>query len=123
MVQLEGDQFISRLTLMFDKARTKGHVQLTMKKYDGKTKPTPKPDERKTKNKKGKVTKPSSEPTPIVDPDFMCLIRANYRAEKISTVVHQRDVNKFQLAYCNLLKSNMDGLKRQKKTKLKKATQ
>ena len=37
--------------------------------------------------------------------------------------VHQRDVNKFQLAYCNLLKSNMDGLKRQKKTKLKKATQ
>lgn len=108
---------------MFDKARTKGHVQLTMKKYDGKTKPTPKPDERKTKNKKGKVTKPSSEPTPIVDPDFMCLIRANYRAEKISTVVHQRDVNKFQLAYCNLLKSNMDGLKRQKKTKLKKATQ
>jgi signal recognition particle subunit SRP14 len=123
MVQLEGDQFISRLTLMFDKARTKGHVQLTMKKYDGKTKPTPKPDESKTKNKKGKVTKPSSEPTPIVDPDFMCLIRANYRAEKISTVVHQRDVNKFQLAYCNLLKSNMDGLKRQKKTKLKKATQ
>jgi len=122
MVQLEGDQFISRLTLMFDKARTKGHVQLTMKKYDGKTKPTHKPDERKTK-KKGKVSKPSSEPTPIVDPDFMCLIRANYRAEKISTVVHQRDVNKFQLCYCNLLKSNMDGLKRQKKTKLKKATQ
>ena len=49
---------------MFDKARTKGHVQLTMKKYDGKTKPTPKPDERKTKNKKGKVIKPSLEPTP-----------------------------------------------------------
>jgi len=41
----------------------------------------------------------------------------------MGTVVHQRDVNKFQLAYCNLLKSNMDGLKRQKKTKLKKATQ
>ena len=37
--------------------------------------------------------------------------------------VHQRDVNKFQQAYCNLLKSNMDGLKRQKKTKTKKATQ
>ena len=59
---------------------------------DGKTKPTPKPDERKTKNKKGKVTKPSSEPTPIVDPDFMCLIRANYRAEKISTVVSFEEI-------------------------------
>ena len=35
--------------------------------------------------------------------------------------MHAKDVNKFQLAYCNLLKSNMDGLKRQKKIKLKKA--
>ena len=58
---------------------------------DGKTKPTPKPDNRKTK-KKGKVTKPSSEPTPTVDPDFMCLIRANYRAEKISTVVSFEEI-------------------------------
>merc|ERR1711860_377680 len=78
MVLLEGDQFLSRLTLMFDKARSKGHVQLTMKRYDGKTKPTPRPE-------------------------------------------NQKDVNRFQLAYCNLLKSNMDGLKRQKKTKTKKA--
>ena len=32
-------------------------------------------------------------------------------------------VNKFQMAYCNLLKSNMDGLKKQqKKQKTKKAT-
>jgi len=124
MVLLEGDQFISRLTLMFDKARSKGHVQLTMKRHDGKSKPAAKPDEKKT-TKKGKETKPRSESTSSHhgDPDYMCLIRANYRSEKISTVVHQRDVNKFQLAYCNLIKSNMDGLKRQKKAKLKKATQ
>ena len=43
--------------------------------------------------------------------------------ERFFLKVHQKDVNKFQLAYCNLLKSNMDGLKRQKKTKTKKATQ
>ena len=53
----------------------------------------------------------------------MCLMRAVFKNEKISTVVHAKDVNKFQLAYCNLLKSNMDGLKRQKKQKTKKATQ
>jgi len=132
MVLLEGDQFISRLTLMFDKARSKGHVQLTMKRHDGKSKPTPKPDDKKTA-KKGKESKkpeakPRSESTSSNhgDSDFMCLIRATTtanRSEKISTVVHQRDVNKFQLVYCNLLKSNMDGLKRQKKAKLKKATQ
>merc|ERR1712029_54406 len=124
MVLLEGDQFLSRLTLMFDKARSKGHVQLTMKRYDGKTKPTPRPENQKNVKQSAK-TKPRSESTSShnSDPEFMCLIRANYRSEKISTVVHQKDVNKFQLAYCNLLKSNMDGLKRQKKTKTKKATQ
>ena len=53
----------------------------------------------------------------------MCLMRVVYKNEKISTIVHAKDVNKFQLAYCNLLKSNMDGLKRQKKQKTKKAMQ
>ena len=48
--------------------------------------------------------------------------RAVFGKEKISTVVPAKDVNKFQVAYCNLLKSNMDGLKRQKKQKAKKAT-
>ena len=111
---------------------------------DGKTKPTPRPENQKNVKQSAK-TKPRSESTSShnSDPEFMCLIRANYRSEKISTVVsgpqkwvlsrtcplkifskvHQKDVNKFQLAYCNLLKSNMDGLKRQKKTKTKKATQ
>jgi hypothetical protein len=38
--------------------------------------------------------------------------------------VHPKDVNKFQQAYCNLLKGNLDGLKKLKKTKTKaKATQ
>merc|ERR1712111_256280 len=95
MVLLEGDQFLSRLTLMFDKARTKGHVQLTMKRYDGKTKPYPKPETNKSKGKKSSKApvKPRSESTSSHhgDPEYMCLIRANYRTEKISTVVHQRD--------------------------------
>ena len=37
--------------------------------------------------------------------------------------VNARDVNKFQLAYCNLLKSHMDGLKKHKKVKAKKNLQ
>ena len=41
---LKEDQFLSRLTLMFDQTRGKGHVQLTMKRYDGKTKPAPRPE-------------------------------------------------------------------------------
>ena len=45
----------------------------------------------------------------------------NLRKLLVSTVSTVQ-VNKFQMAYCNLLKSNMDGLRRQKKQKAKKAT-
>ena len=41
----------------------------------------------------------------------------------IDSTAEHTDAYKFQLAYSNLLKSNMDGLKRQKKQKSKKATQ
>jgi signal recognition particle subunit SRP14 len=108
---------------MFDKARTSGHVDLCMKRYDGKTKPTPKPRKNvKQKGKKILLAKlpPASEPEREPE-EYMCLVRAVLKNSKISTVIHARDINKFQLAYCNLLKSNMDGLKRQKKVKAKKA--
>ena len=97
-----------------------------MKRYDGRTKPIPKARPPPAKGKKAKtvVSKipPPAEPHPAPS-EFMCLMRAVFKNEKISTVVHAKDVNKFQLAYCNLLKSNMDGLKRQKKVKTKKAMQ
>ena len=58
---------------------------------DGKTKPTPRPDEKKT-SQKSKQSKPRSESTSSHhgDPEFMCLIRAVYRSEKITTVVSSR---------------------------------
>ncbi|KRY46928.1 Soluble calcium-activated nucleotidase 1, partial [Trichinella britovi] len=44
--------------------------------------------------------------------DYKCFFRAKYRNEKISTVVNQKDVNRFQLALFNVLKSKMDALKK-----------
>ena len=129
---LDGDHFISKLTLMFDKSRTNGHVQITMKRYDGRSKPIPKSNSKKSsKGKKNREKeskssndqKSKSNSTSNESGEYMCLIRAVCRKEKISCVVHARDVNRFQITYCNLLKSNMDGLKRQKKQKTKKATQ
>jgi len=128
MVLLEGDQFLSRLTLMFDKARSKGHVDLCMKRYDGRTKPTPRQEEAastskakqaSTSSKKSRSSSSTSSAHGLAE-EYSCLLRARYRTEKISTVVHARDLNRFQLAYCNLLKSHMDGLKRQKKQKSNK---
>lgn len=69
---------------------------------DGRTKPEPR------------------DGTPAVkNPSYKCLIRAQFRSNKISTVVEQRDVEKFSTAYSNLLKMSVNGLKRLKKPKKK----
>jgi len=117
-VLLENDLFLSKLTLMFDKSRSKGSVSICMKRYDGRAKPIPKP--RLVKQLNPKIP-PASAPHPQPS-EYMCLVRAVFKKEKIATVIHPKEVNKFQMAYCNLLKSNMDGLRRQKKQKTKKVT-
>ncbi|XP_067681700.1 signal recognition particle 14 kDa protein-like isoform X1 [Haliotis asinina] len=102
---LENDFFLTELTRLFQKGKTSGSINLTMKRYDGRTKPLP---------RTGHVPDPT---------EYKCLIRATLGSKKISTVVHQKDVNKFQLAYANLLKGNLDGMKKKDKSKKKKATQ
>jgi hypothetical protein len=47
--------------------------------------------------------------------EYKCLVRAVYRSKKLSTVVTAKDINRFQLAYANLLKVNMDTLKKKAK--------
>ncbi|XP_056400984.1 signal recognition particle 14 kDa protein isoform X1 [Hyla sarda] len=100
-------QFLTELTRLFQKCRTTGSVFITLKKYDGRTKPLP-----------AKGHSESFEPA-----DNKCLLRATDGKRKISTVVSSKDVNKFQMAYSNLLRANMDGLKKKdKKSKTKKSS-
>lgn len=90
---------------MFQKCRNSGSVVITLKKYDGRTKPIP---------KKGQAV--SFEPA-----DNKCIVRASDGKKKISTVVNTKEVIKFQMAYSNLLRAHMDGLKKKdKKSKSKK---
>ena len=106
MVLLESEQFLTELTRLFQKCQLSGSVFITLKKYDGRTKPIP---------KKGSVE--GFEPS-----DNKCLLRATDGKKKISTVVSSKEVSKFQMAYSNLLRANMDGLKkRDKKSKSKKS--
>ncbi|KAH0514612.1 Signal recognition particle 14 kDa protein [Microtus ochrogaster] len=94
MVLLESEQFLTELTRLFQKCRSSGSVYITLKKYDGRTKPTPR-----------KSSVEGLEPA-----ENKCLLRATDGKRKISTV-----------AYSNLLRANMDGLKkRDKKSKSKK---
>ncbi|KAJ8724009.1 hypothetical protein PYW07_007989 [Mythimna separata] len=102
MVLLGNDEFLVELTKLFQKARTAGSITMTMKRYDGRTKPEPR------------------DGTPVVkNPEYKCLVRAQSKSKKISTVVEQRDVETFSTAYSNLLKTSVNGLKRLKKPKKK----
>uniref|UniRef100_A0A8B9GPK4 Signal recognition particle 14 kDa protein n=1 Tax=Astyanax mexicanus TaxID=7994 RepID=A0A8B9GPK4_ASTMX len=97
--------FLTELTRLFQKCRTSGSVVITLKKYDGRTKPVP---------RKG-------HPETFEPVDNKCLIRASEGKKKISTVVSTKEVIKFQMAYSNLLRAHMDGLKKKdKKSKSKK---
>ncbi|KAK4884822.1 hypothetical protein RN001_001093 [Aquatica leii] len=91
MVLLENDLFLSELTKLFQKARMKGSVLMTFKRYDGRDKPIP---------REGRPPLPEPQ-------EHMCLIRAKLKTIKIATVVHQKDINKFQVAYSNLLKGRV----------------
>uniref|UniRef100_A0A2K6UKY3 Signal recognition particle 14 kDa protein n=1 Tax=Saimiri boliviensis boliviensis TaxID=39432 RepID=A0A2K6UKY3_SAIBB len=98
MVLLESEQFLRELTKLFQKCRTSGSVYITLKKYDGRTKPIP---------KKGTVE--GFEPA-----DNKCLLRATNGKKKVSTVVSSKE--------SNLLRANMDGLKKRDKTNKSKKT-
>ncbi|KAM4625319.1 signal recognition particle 14 kDa protein isoform 1-T1 [Polymixia lowei] len=81
MVLLENDSFLTELTRLFQKCRNSGSVVITLKKYDGRTKPVPR-----------KGHSESFEPA-----DNKCLIRASDGKKKISTVVSTKEVIKFQM--------------------------
>uniref|UniRef100_A0A8C0YD54 Signal recognition particle 14 kDa protein n=1 Tax=Cyprinus carpio carpio TaxID=630221 RepID=A0A8C0YD54_CYPCA len=98
-------EFLTELTRLFQKCRTIGSVVITLKKYDGRTKPVP---------RKG-------HPETYEPADNKCLVRASDGKTRISTVVSSKEVIKFQMAYSNLLRAHMDGLKKKdKKSKSKK---
>ncbi|XP_024596256.1 signal recognition particle 14 kDa protein-like [Neophocaena asiaeorientalis asiaeorientalis] len=100
MVLLEREQFLTELTRLFQKRRLSGSVCITLKKYDGRAKPIPRKGFEPSENK--------------------CLLRAT-GGKKISTGVSSKEVNTFQMACSNLLRANMDGLKKSQSKKSKAA--
>ncbi|EDO37402.1 predicted protein [Nematostella vectensis] len=111
MVLLDNDGFLTQLTYLLQKSRTAGSVYITVKKYNGQTRPKP-----RASKKHAKLTSVEHEG------ESKCLFRATNGKKKLSTIVNTKDVNRFQLAYANVLKANMDNLKkRDKKVEKSKA--
>ncbi|XP_063711732.1 signal recognition particle 14 kDa protein-like [Symsagittifera roscoffensis] len=109
MVLHDNDDFLNLLPSLFEDSRQTGSVVITMKKYDGHTKPKP-----SATNKY-----PHGAPESAV---LSCLIRAKTPKKKISTVVLPKDVNKFHMQFGTILKANMDGLKKAPRPNKAKAT-
>ncbi len=108
MVLLENDQFMTELTKFYQKAKSSGTVIVTMKRYDGRTKPIPR------HIKSGNLNPPEPQ-------EYKCLIRANMSSKKLSTIILAKDLNKFQLAYSNLIRGNIE-LKKKSDKKAKGIT-
>ena len=119
---LENDHFMLELTKLFQQQRVKasGSLSLTMKRYDGRTKPARQLTKKQRLEGKNLSTSLPNSPATSEPLEYKCLVRAVFGSKKLSTVVAAKDVNRFQLAYSNLLKANMDTLK--KKAKETKAT-
>jgi len=124
---LENDNFLMELTKLFQQQRVKnsGSLSLTMKRYDGRIKPKVKLTKKQRLEQKNSPTKTNLSNTPTTTTthdsvEYKCLVRAVYGSKKLSTIVSAKDINRFQLAYSNLLKANMDTLK--KKVKETKTT-
>ncbi|XP_013780859.2 signal recognition particle 14 kDa protein-like, partial [Limulus polyphemus] len=75
MVLLENETFLTELTRLFQKARHSGSVYITMKRYDGRTKPHP------------RSSKALANPPPQTS-EYKCLVRAHLGNKKITTVVN-----------------------------------
>uniref|UniRef100_U5EM27 Signal recognition particle 14 kDa protein n=1 Tax=Corethrella appendiculata TaxID=1370023 RepID=U5EM27_9DIPT len=103
MVLLSNDEFLTQLTLLTQNSKKSSSFTITLKRYDGNDKPTP---------REGRPALPKPE-------EYMCLIRAKSKNKKLSTVVKHNDVGRVMESYGKIMKSNMDGLKKVKKNKNK----
>ncbi|CAF0818754.1 unnamed protein product [Adineta ricciae] len=118
---LDNDHFLLELTKLFQQQRVKnsGSLCLTMKRYGGQTKPKPQLTKKQRLEQKNASTPTATtsahSPTTSEPVEYKCLVRAGFGSKKLSTVVSAKDINRFQLAYSNLLKANMDTLKKKAK--------
>ncbi|KAI8138787.1 signal recognition particle, SRP9/SRP14 subunit [Fennellomyces sp. T-0311] len=56
------------------------------------------------------------------DVEYPCLVRAQYKKDKISTIVTPSELDKFHNDYSNIIKAYMDSLKKKERTRKKAKT-
>ncbi|KAK9711636.1 RNA-binding signal recognition particle subunit srp14 [Basidiobolus ranarum] len=99
---VDNNSFLTQVTRFFEKSKTSGTVYLNMKRFDHEAK------------KKGSTIEVTEET------EYSTLVRASCGNAKISTLVQPNDFEKFLDAYGNIMKVQMDALKKKERKKVKK---
>ncbi|KAG2189236.1 hypothetical protein INT44_004378 [Umbelopsis vinacea] len=107
MKELDPIPFTVELGQFYQRAKTSGTVNVTMKRL------TREPSQGQRKRKLEDTTMAeATETTADDDKEYVCLIRATFKNENISTRVNGSEYEKFQQAYSNIIKAYMDALKK-----------
>ncbi|OQV22394.1 putative Signal recognition particle 14 kDa protein [Hypsibius exemplaris] len=96
MVLLEPEKFLAELEkcLNASKAKKRGSVFFTMKRYDGRTKPKPR----------------DAAAAPEASAAHKCLVRVTYGNRKLSSHISQTELNKFQIAFSALMRHGLSNI-------------
>lgn len=104
MPQLDENRFLKELGRMYERHKSQGSVWITMKSSNN---------------------KPRSKTKEYPKEDYMCLVRAQAgkkeKKREIATLVAAAQYPKFQQAMINIMKANMDALKKKEKIRAPKA--
>ncbi|KAI1300080.1 RNA-binding signal recognition particle subunit srp14 [Mortierella claussenii] len=116
---LDNDKFLTRMSKAFEGSKTKNSVYLTMKRHSYTTKKIKAAEEASEQATGDSVMKTDDQ-----DKEYPTLIRLQCGTKiKLSTL--PQDLDRFMVQYTNIVKINMDALKkkeRKKAGKAKKAT-
>ena len=109
MVRLSEDGFLTELSKLYGENKSRGGVTVTIKRVIPKTLNKSLPKGEKIQVPEEQMDKP------------LCLVRAvDTKKRKISTVVNTKDYDRFQRMFGNIIKVNMDDLKKRVKRKKQK---
>ena len=105
--RLTMEDFFQKLTMLYQDCRKKNSVNVTYKRYDGRTKPIPR------NQKKQAVKKAMKKPEHPAEVQMLC--RATNGKKKLSLIIMRSEMNRFLRALNSCMKTNLDGLKKVKK--------
>lgn len=110
MLHNNQEAFLSELSRMFECGRQSGKtVRICMKRYDGRTSRNPrKPGDRPKRDSKQRAA--VCQAGDLAPAEYKCLVRASLDQRKVSFVVGQRELAKFQQSYSSLIIGNIHKL-------------